>query len=86
MPQESKETKYRLQYEYQEKEQPLSKLKNEKLDLQKGMFDQQQKGKRFNLMTMTPEYTCSIPAAVKPGAVLTQDAIVQVNYLAVAPG
>ena len=35
---------------------------------------------------MTAEYTCSIPAAIKPGAVPTQDAIVQVNYLAVAPG
>ena len=56
MPQESEETKYRLQsqldtvqYEYQEKEQQLFKLKNEKLDLQKEMFDQhweevQQKG------------------------------------------
>ena len=56
LPQESEETKYRLQsqldtvqYEYQEKEQQLFKLKNEKLDLQKEMFDQhweevQQKG------------------------------------------
>ena len=56
LPQESEETKYRfqsqldtVQYEYQEKEQQLFKLKNEKLDLQKEMFDQhweevQQKG------------------------------------------
>ena len=62
LPQESEETKYRLQsqldtvqYEY-EKEHQLSKLimKNEKLILQKEMFDQhweevQQKSKRFNL-------------------------------------
>ena len=56
LPQESEETKYRLksqfdtvQYEHQEKEQQLFKLKNEKLDMQREMFDQrweevQQKG------------------------------------------
>ena len=56
LPQESEETKHRLQsqfdtvqYEHQEKEQQLFKLKNEKLDMQREMFDQrweevQQKG------------------------------------------
>ena len=64
MSQESEETEYRLQsqfdtvqYEHQEKEQQLSKLKNEKLDMQKEMFDQhweevQHKGKRFDITTI----------------------------------